>query len=151
MWTRVADYGGMCPLCFEHVGWIFFFIYGIHGYSSSFNAQGRNARLCFFQSERGCGPKSCNDRFPPVFSCARGPAIRAPFPRDRPVSIPPEPSARPLTVRRENRTGTTDIKRQNVGTSEKVLVLRSIANGTDRKNRSFIWYIIYFWTGLVGL
>lgn len=48
--------------------------------------------LCFFQSARGCGPKSCNDRFSPVFSCARGPAIRAPFPRDRPVLIPPSPA-----------------------------------------------------------
>ncbi|TSP09109.1 One cut domain family member 3 [Bagarius yarrelli] len=46
---------------------------------------------------------------------------------------PPEPSARPLTVRRENRTGTTDIKRQNVGPNEKVVVSRSIENGTYRK------------------
>lgn len=76
-WTRWMDFS---------------FLYEIHGYSSSFNARGRNARLCFFQSERGCGPKSCNDRFSPVFSCARGPAIRAPFPRDRPVLIPPSPA-----------------------------------------------------------
>lgn len=118
----------------------FIFLYGIHCYSFSFNARGRNARLCFFQPARGCGPKSCNDRFfAPVFSCARGSAIRAPFPRHRPVLIPPEPSARPLTVRRVNRTGTTDISRGKTW----VRIRRCYSLALDRKRNRQVTLLTY--------
>lgn len=63
----------------------------------------------FFLSALCCWPKSCNDRFSSVFSCARGPVIRAPSRAIDPYWSP-EPGARPLA-------GARDIRRRMVGKS----------------------------------
>lgn len=90
---------GLCGECiaFDHSCWMIF----VHRSLKVRLIQQADCASFFFLSALCCCPKSCNDRFSSVFSCARGPVIRAPSRAIDPYwSL--EPSARPLSGRRES-------------------------------------------------